>query len=498
MRTLKTLGLVAIVAAGVMVYAEVRTGSVTHPHWARMLLRAIELEDDLPADATTRLVFSTLSWKQSLAYPAERYLRARGVDVVGPAGARQVVATQAVAEVAYPVAVVRGGDYRLRLEIAGHPGQPAAADITAVGQSQPLRQFTLSPPASSAWIEVGAAHLDPGAYTAAVTLPAGSTLRRVEVAPRCLTAIEPPGGWRDAAVATADDVAVTVLQALDKVSELPPADAPMERTASDFRLTEGAGATLPAPESGLWVRGGARGARALLVVDLPTAGLYTLSVFGLASTPQGWLVDECQKAILCPQPERVAAGPGWRPVLTAPFTAGRHSFAVTLPPGSELGRVRLERKKDGPADYRATLARLGFDVGAPGPIPREKADAAVDFIKGQRRNLPRTGCGDVPPPGALEAGLPEPAAPNGAHDTVTAGRPPDGVGVPLPGPPVTTPTPPVTVPPVTVPPVTTPPEPLPPDPTGPPPTVPPGPTPTVPPQPPGSPVTVSPTPPPVP
>jgi hypothetical protein len=334
MRTLKTGGLVAIVAAAVMVYAEVRTGSVMHPQWARMLLRAMELEDDLPADATTRLVFSTLSWKQSLAYPAERYLRARGVDLVGPAGARQVVATNGVAEVAYPIAVVRGGDYRLRLEITGRPGQPAAADITPVGEAQPLRQFTVTPPASNAWIEVGATHLDPGAYTAAVTLPAGRALRRVEVAPRCLPAIEPPGGWREAAVTTADDVAVTVLQALDKVSELPPAEAPIERTASDFRLTEGAGATLPAAENGLWVRGGTRGARALLVADLPTAGLYTLSVFGLASTPLGWLVDECQKAILCPQPERTAAGPGWRPVLTAPFTAGRHSFAVTLPPGS--------------------------------------------------------------------------------------------------------------------------------------------------------------------
>jgi hypothetical protein len=206
-------------------------------------------------------------------------------------------------------------------------------------------------------------------------------------------------------------------------------------------------------------------------------------------------VDGCQKAILCPQPERAAAGPAWRPVLTAPFTAGRHTFVVTLPPGAELGRVRLERKKDAPEDYRAALARVGFDVGGPGPISRERAGAAMEFIRDHRRRLPRTGCGDVPPPDALEAGLAEPAGANGPGRAVTAGRPPGEVGVPLPGPPVTTPPPPPTFPPVTVP-TTTPPGPPPTIPPGPPTTIPPGPPPTVPPQPPGSPVTVTPTPPP--
>jgi hypothetical protein len=492
MRTLKTLGLVVVIAAAVMVYAEVKTSTVSHPQWARLLLRALDLEDDLPAEATNRVLFSTLSWKQSLAYPAERYLRARGVDVVGPSGSRVVRAANGSAEVAYPVAVVRGGDYRLRLEIAGDPARPAAADITPVGQSRPLRQFTLTPPGTSAWIEVGSAHLDAGAYTAAVSLPAGTTLRRVEVAPSCLTAIEPLGGWRDAAVATTDDVAVTALQALDRVADLPAADAPLEFTASDFRRTDSGAAG--AGETGLWLRGGARGVRALLVADLPVAGLYTLSAYGLPTAPQGWLADGCQKAILCPVPDRSAAGPAWRPVLTAPFTAGRHSFMVSLPPGAELGRVRLERKKDGPDDYRATLARAGFEVGAPGPIARDRADEAIAFIREQRRRLPRTGCGDVSLPEALDGAPAGPEPPRGPSVAISAGMPPNGVGVPLPPPPGTVP--PVTAPPVTAPPVTIPPSPPVTTPPRPRPTPPPSVPPTVPPQPPGSPVTVNPTPPP--
>jgi hypothetical protein len=495
---MKTAGLLAIVAAAVMVplYGEVGRGPVTHPEWARMVLRGLELEDDLPPDAAARLVFSTLSWKQSLAYPADRYLRARGIEVVGPAGAREVVAANGSAEVAYPLTVVRAGDYRLRLEMAGDPARPAGADITPTGDVQPLRAFSVVPPAVAGWVDVGTTHLDPGGYSAAVMLPPGSTLHRLEVAPRCLAAVEPVGGWHDGAVASTDDVAVTTLQALDLVGELPPAAAAIEFVASDFRVTSSATmAAVPSNEDGLWLRAGPRGVQALLVVDLPDAGLYTLSTFGLPSAAQGWLVDSCQKTILCPRPAAGPAGPTWRPVTTAAFTAGRHSFVVTLPPGAALGRARLERKKDATTDYVSTLRRLGFDAGALGPVTRDRAVAAMEFLRDRRRGLEHSACGDLLPPETLEAGLAEPALPAGPTRPIVAGQPPGGVGVPLPNPPVPTPNvPPVTVPPVSVPPVTTPPGPPPTTPPGPPPTVPPGPPPTVPPQPPGSPVT--PTPPP--
>jgi hypothetical protein len=500
MRTLKAAGLLAIVAAAVMVplYGEVRGGAVVHPEWATMLLSALDLEDDLPPNPPPRLVFSTLSWKNSLAYPADRYLRARGVDVVGPAGARQVVASSGAAEVAYPLAVVRAGDYRLRVQIAGDPSRPGSADITAVGATRPVREFTVAPPAVVGWVDVGAAHLDPGGYTAAVLLPSGSTLTQVEVAPRCLAAIEPVGGWREGAVTSTEDVAVTMLQALDLLWELPPAAAAIEIVASDFRATEASPEAVPAAggadQDGLWLKGGARGVQALVMVNLPEAGVYTLSTFGLPATAQGWLVDSCRKAVVCPRPAAGAAGPTWRPVLTADFTAGRHSLVVTLPPGAALGRVRMERKKDTSADYVATLARLGFDAGDPGPVTRSRAEAAVDFLRSRRPPLQETACGDVPPPDIILAGAAGPPIDQGAGGPITAGQPPPDVDMPLPGPlppPTLTPTPPpITIPPVnpSPPPVTRPPRP--------PATLPsPEPPPTVPTQPPSSPVTL-PTPPP--
>ena len=161
--------------------------------------------------------------------------------------------------------------------------------MTAAGKEEPLRVFRMAPTGMPTWIEAGTTHLDPGAYTAAVLLPAGSVLEWLELAPPCINPIEPRGGWQSSAVASTPDVAVTVLQAVDQESELPPASSPLERVGSDFQL-EG-GETVPA-EAGAEDRGelrsGAKGAHAVLVADLPEPGLYTLSVFGDFPGGQSW------------------------------------------------------------------------------------------------------------------------------------------------------------------------------------------------------------------
>src|SRR5205807_704781 len=77
--------------------------------------------------------------------------------------------------------------------------------------------------AQMGWVDAGRVHLDPGAYTASVLLPRGTALEHVEVAPPCLSPIEPPGGWKAADVLLSEDAAVTIVQALDRESELPPA-----------------------------------------------------------------------------------------------------------------------------------------------------------------------------------------------------------------------------------------------------------------------------------
>ncbi len=426
-RRLKTALLVTVVAAAALVplFGDPRVTPVTHPIWARMLLRALDMMEAVRASGYASQVFSTLSWRDSLTYPADRYVRGDKVSVREVGGLRAVAATDGTGEVVYPLAVVRGGDYQLRVRLAGAPDRPATAEIAPM-RGATIKTFTFAPPVSSDWVRGGPTHLDPGAYTATVLLPQGAALEYVEVAPPCLNPIEPMGGWKAAAPTTVQDVAVTVLKALDLENELPPADTPLERTGGDFEVEPSAAPVVkPGPGfEALTLKADRKGLRAVLSVVLPEAGLYTLSGFGVTGLGQRWVADGCRKAILCP-----SEGTRWRMVMSQPFAAGPHSFAVTLADGAVLERVRLERKKERAADYLATLRQLGFDPGPDGPVSRDKAVAAMQFVQDQRRTLLARFCGDVTLPEAGPPALPPPAAQAAAVKPATAAAgPPRPIG----------------------------------------------------------------------
>ena len=158
-------------------YGDPRPSPVTHPDWARMVLRGLDLLDSTPLSAQASQIFATLSWKNSLAYRADRYLTAEGVQVEGTGEVRRVLARAEVGEVAYPIAVARGGDYRVRLLLSGDPAFPAEAEIRALGQDKPEKVFTVPGHATPAWADAGTVHLDPGAYSATVLLPKGTDPR---------------------------------------------------------------------------------------------------------------------------------------------------------------------------------------------------------------------------------------------------------------------------------------------------------------------------------
>jgi hypothetical protein len=441
-RQLKTGALVAVVAAAALVplYGDPRQSPVTHAEWGRMLLRALELDEMLPPGSQASAVFSILSWKNSLAYRGDRYAWADGVEVVGEGITRRVQATAEAAEVRYPLAVVRAGDYKVRVRTQGSPESPAAVELRRVGEAAPTASFRIVPASVSGWVEGGSTHLDPGGYEASVLLPRGTDLEWLEVAPPCLAAIEPPGGWRGTAVALTTDVAVTMVKALNAESELPPAATPIEVSGGSFQVTS---ATLSVASAStveeMWLRAGPQGLEAVAFADLPEAGLYTLSVFGSETGTQSWLFDSCQKAVLC---GALNAGKGarWRTLLTAEFTAGRHFFTVKLAAGAVVERLRVERRKDTPADYLATIRRLGFDPGPDGPITRDKAIDAMRFLQGRRKEVLGGPCGDVPPPTTTVAsgtggpgGLAEPV---GSIQGPGVAPPPTGTGEPPLAPPV--------------------------------------------------------------
>jgi uncharacterized membrane protein YgcG len=402
MRAFPTLGLGAAFVALVLLplYGDPTPGSaVTHPEWARMVLRGLDLLEGGGASVTDTAsrAFGVLSGRDSRAWRADRYVSSRAVEVVGEGDARRLRPTGPVGEAVYAMSVARPGDYRLRLHVAGP--EPVEAEVSPMGSDEIVRSFAVPATPVMGWVDAGVVHLDPGAYDASVLLPPGAALNYVELAPPCLQPIEPPGGWKPTALTTTADVAVTVLEALDMEYELPPAATPLELHASDLLLEDGTPAVGGADRA---FRSGSRGARVLLTTDIPEAGLYTLSVFGLTGSGERWLVDGCRTEVICPS---VSAVPRWRVILSGQFGAGPHAFVATLGPDAMVERIRFERKKDAPGDYVGAIERLGLELGPEGPVTRDRAEEARRFLARRRAQEAAELCGDILAPGTLVAEL---------------------------------------------------------------------------------------------
>jgi len=462
MKNLKGVSL-AVAAAGAAVfvplYAASGRASVSHPEWAHMLLRALEMDEALPRVATASLAFDFLTWRTSVGIAAGKPFRSTGVQFSEGAPVLVHSTGSISGEIGYRLAIPRTGDYRVRLTLRNGEKFDAAVgvavELTAAGETTPMQSLTLAAAPST---ETGAIFLKPALYTLSIGLPPGVSLEAIEVVPPCVSPIEPPGGWQRTAVTQTGDVAVTALQALDLEHELPPAASPIEVPGSTFQPASGESLLKASVKTGLeasWLQADEGVLQAVAQISVPEAGLYTVYGYGLSGGGQSWVSDSCHKSVLCPT-GATNETPSWKPLLTAEFSAGRHSFAVALANRATVHSLKLERKKASVADYVATLARLGFDVGPQAPITRARATEAMDFVRAKRKQLAATRCGvDValPSAGVLVAGLAMPAGATSVPGTVV---PPAGAGgappiVPLPGPstpgPVSTPSPGASTPP---------------------------------------------------
>jgi hypothetical protein len=389
----------ALLAGAVLVplYGDPRATPVTHAEWARMLVRSLELESFLTPTTQASVVFSLLSWKDSLSFSPEQAFASQAVAIVRRDNRSALVASEGSGEVDFRLAIVRTGEYRIRARLSGDPGVESAAEITPVGGEIALRTFTIKPPLESTWIDVGSAHLDRGAYDATVAVPPGLALERLEVAPPCVNPIEPQGGWRTLALSSPSDLAVTAIKALNREDDLAPAETAAELKGTDMQIMGGAQVTtVAAGAESTWLRAGRGGLQAMLTIEPATDGLYAVSAYGTEGAGQRWLADGCQERVVCP-PDKPSEAE-WHPILTAHFTAGRHLLAVKLGSGATVQRIRIERKRETGDDYVAALRRAGFDVGTTDPVTRRTAIDLMSFILEQRRLGPRAEdrvCGDI-------------------------------------------------------------------------------------------------------
>lgn len=349
---------------------------VTHAEWAFMMLRGLDLEEVLEFVSTAPRAFAVLSWRESDWLDATQFIKHSDHGVQLEPGAPALLhARQDVGEVSFPVTVARAGEYQLRVRMAGEPESPATVDVVALRGGE-ARSLTLAPAPSRSWIEAPKPlRLHPGAYRATFALPRGTVFERLELAPRCIAPVEPLGGWQLDYPLDAEDLAVTLVRATDRERELPPADAPIEASASEL-TAEGEHRPL-----GARLEGGTRGTRATVALEVPKGGLYALSAFGVRTLGQRWAADGCRTAVSCPVPSRL---PSWWVVMTAPLSAGRHRFTVDLGPGDSVDRVRLERRKEDGPDYVDALRRMGFDPGE-GAVTRQKAEQAQSWLRKRHR-----------------------------------------------------------------------------------------------------------------
>jgi hypothetical protein len=405
-------------------YGDPRVSAVSHPEWARMMLRGLDLES--PGMDTASVAFGALAWHSSLAFKGSEFEKADAVRVLGdPPNA--VAAEAGVGQASYPLTVARPGEYQIRAHLSGLADKPASVEVMDRKGDKPLATFTLRPAAQAAWVDGGRVQLAGGAYLASVLLPPGTSLDRFEVVPPCVTNIEPLGGWQTAKVATTDDVAVTTLRALDKESELAPAGVPFDLPGSAIARYLPALRQAAATDN---FDSGPQGAEGLLTFQVPEAGLYTVSVKGNLNGGQQWTADGCKKQVVCTGSRRGTAAGEWTPVLSSDFTAGPHAVAVRLGPNSTVEAVRVQRKQAGADAYVAALKGLGLELGPDGPVTRSKMVDAVDFLRKENRASMGASCAGVAPP--------QPNPPSGQRVThiavpgqsaPTAGEPPTVPGV---------------------------------------------------------------------
>jgi len=285
-KTNRSLWIVAAltVAALVPLYGDPRRSPVTHSEWARMMMRSLGFEDSLTALENAEDIFVGLAWKDQRNLVASKYKRGTSVTNRGDF----VDTGVETGETAYDLPVIRTGDYNIRLRLKGAPDKPFQVEIRKDGQTDAVGTFR---PTGSGdeyvSVDLGWIKMDPGNHTLSVILPPGASLESIHISPPCLSPAEPRGGWRAAALTTEEDLAVTMLQALEMESELPPADDPIEVRAGGFdilapqsRMTEGGNEADDFQLSATF-----EGLHAIVYVDIPVEGLYAVSA--LTTTGDG-------------------------------------------------------------------------------------------------------------------------------------------------------------------------------------------------------------------
>lgn len=198
-------------------------------------------------------------------------------------------------------------------------------------------------------VELGSVFLQAGMQEINLTVPARGGIDFIEIEAIPAPAISPEGGWNLDASLTFNDMAITTVQLLGLHSTLPNAGEDLVFEAEDFPLPKNSRLStnhhLGAPSQGEWVSVGADPVTMEIGVDVPSTGVYDLSVrcvgkaeiTGMANT-QPFLISPDRRFA-----EKQAGG--------VVLEKGQTPLTFQIPPHCGIDQVILTPRASSQEDY---------------------------------------------------------------------------------------------------------------------------------------------------
>lgn len=271
------LSLLWLLVVVTSVNAEVLTQRV----WMEQLIDSLGWGYGLPDEPETEDYIALLSGKRQLHIEAEDHHRRSDLVAVKRltnfgeySGSGWASGRREPVQLHLDVLIPHNGRYRL----------VAATRLPGVAFSLAGQEFVADAGSDFQRQDLGMVNLTAGPLEIVVTLPpdAGIDYLQLTASPR--SAIAPLAGWQPDARLQTVDLAITMLQALDLLSTVPPLGSVQITEAESAPSQEGVDRStarhLGAPSGGRWVRAGHNGTAWRLPVAVGESGCYQLLLRG--------------------------------------------------------------------------------------------------------------------------------------------------------------------------------------------------------------------------
>ncbi len=340
----------------------------------RNLVDTLGLSFGLPAEPQDRDYRNILEGNRHFRFEAEESHQSSDMVSVssfinyGPfSGKGWISGTSQPTEVHLRFLLPLSGRYRLSssLRLAGHQFRIGSVTLT---NNEPGENFHVA--------YLGETDLPAGETEIVVSLPANASIDYLELDAAPLTSVIPQGGWHPEAPLSAGDIAVTTSKILNLEALLPPTGAAFTIEAETAGRSTGASITdirhLGAPSNGRWLRAGNTATTVDITFTPAAAGVYDISVRGLAEGPVTITFNDTARFSCNLRPYL-----GNVPVGSLELPASPGQVKVRLPPRAGIDALLLQGRASRDTDY---LRLVGLDektISDPAVMNRLLSLAAV-------------------------------------------------------------------------------------------------------------------------